>query len=622
MLLSSDPLQLSLYNSELTNSPIYAQRMRWSGSIQTVRKEDIDEPNDDDNQTTRTDRTLGSPLTLGTQIDRSFYRRSTGTAEDLEDWYSFSGTVGRTYTMDFTNQNGVWSVFTFVARLIDSDGNTITYFSGHKTAGTRQLIFTADATETYYVQVYGAPSTRQGTSVFYAPYSVKVSELPQPEVSSVNIEGGFLFSGASYQVSLTSPGTPIAWAWNFGEGARPKTSALASPTIKGAEPGQHQASVIITTASGTSAPYPFTYYVQATGNWWLESAPIGRVVGTWELPGNRLGFINDSGYFAYSGANGDLSSWNSYDIEPLTSLFIKALAPEKILGKITAATSSGEYYRALVDVPTSSADWYVSTIPLSVTPSWMAASNVGSRIGIAYCAYPGSTLYWSNASSAAPGPGDWTEHQVDNSGLTYGLGGLKYGVKPALVYLKGAGANVAHSPSVIYARAKIGAPTSAADWTLTPISTLSNMLQSSDIDHWTRTVVATPTRLLVGGGAPGVYGFIVMWSKIQEPILASDWAEDATIVPVTGPQNLTLPKGAVTIVGGRVHVAFEASTSPRTSYVFSSVETFPFADTADLSWVQNGDVFNVVGDFTFVTAPMLGDDLTLLGLNGMYRAVH
>lgn len=111
------------------------------------------------------------------------------------------------------------------------------------------------------------PSTR------YQAVRVHVRKDNAPQVTSVQPLTGR--PGASVQISASVINGPVtSWAWNFGTGATPPTSALSSPLVTLGEEGEHAGSVTVGNAQGettfefvlrpalpvpTLPPTPFNY---------------------------------------------------------------------------------------------------------------------------------------------------------------------------------------------------------------------------------------------------------------------------------------------------------------------------------------------------------------------------
>jgi len=600
MLLTNDPLKLTLYNSELANSTLHSKRMRWQGSIQTVRKEDIDEPNDDENQATRTDRTLGAALAESTPIDRSFYRRTAVTAEDIEDWYTINVNAGQAYVVDFTNQNGVWSTFTFVLRVVDGAGNTVAFFSNHKTAGLRQLSFVPTTTGTYYLQVHGSPSTRKGSSVYYAPYQLQYRPVAAPQVTAVSLQDVVIAVGTSLPVSATVEGEVTSYNWDLGHGFRPTSDTRASFTDIPVEPGVHQGSLTVSGPWGTSVPYNFSYQIMPTSPWWKDDllAPVSgglsvtRPFLVFDLPENRCGLLTAEvtnsirGYrFHYSGPNGDLHNWTSYKIEPAEEDFNPGpLTSTYVLGNLAFANLRGLYYRAQKPLPLSGADWYIATLPETVDSSYLSIHNIGSRPAIAYCNGGVGPLYWMAASTANPTPADWTEYVLDSTEVAgYGLAGIRHLNRPALVYFTGLGhsSSLTHSPVLKYARARVGAPASASDWDIYTISEDgTGVRQTSFAYTLERNLVATSTGLAVVGGSRN--GLHIAWSHVPEPLGPTDWSESETDLDL--PFLPVIESRAAMVLDDQLFLTVGVGGSTGYSLVLSCGPDFPWTAATIPSW--------------------------------------
>jgi len=603
LLLTNDPLKLTLYNSELANSTLHSKRMRWQGSIQTVRKEDIDEPNDDENQATRTDRTLGAALAESTPIDRSFYRRTAVTAEDIEDWYTINVNAGQAYVVDFTNQNGVWSTFTFVLRVVDNAGNTVAFFSNHKTAGLRQLSFVPTTTGTYYLQVAASPSTRKGSSVYYAPYQLQYRPVAAPQVTSVTLQDAVTPVGTTFQIAATVEGEVTSYNWDLGNGFRPMTDTRASFSKAPTEPGLHTGSLTVSGPWGTSAPLAFSYQIMPTSLWWSDKLPKDVVMDdslrptvTFSLPEGRCGLLVKEDphtappaqpqvfWFYYSGPNGDLRNWSWYALPTPSTNSISA-STVQILGTPAFVTTGQDYYRATKPMPLSAADWYHSTFPASDNIFYIVMFNVGSRAGIAYADFDAEGLYWSSAADATPDPADWTEHVIDDSGFQgYGLAGMKYQNRPALAYLQGDGTGVTHTPKLEYARASISAPTSAAHWSHHTVSetALGEHNRFTAAYTYDREIVETPNGVLIAG--PSLTGLHLAWTTITEPTAPGDWTQLNDPLGLTNP--LAMYPGSLQLRGNELLITGSTSLgTTRWGMVLSPVQPFPWTNSTVPFWL-------------------------------------
>ncbi|HYE78147.1 MAG TPA: hypothetical protein VEI97_09180, partial [bacterium] len=179
-------ITLTLYNAATEAGALFNEAVTWSGSFKTVGKEDLAEPNDDENPATFTDRAT-SPTVLSAgaaPTKRTVFQRTAGSNQDQEDWFRVTLTANTRYKLNFVNSNGTWGNWTYTLKLVNGAGNAV--LTKANITGTSAIIEPqTNTTQTYHLQVTGVPTSRRGNSVYFGEYSVALEETPIPVITAV-----------------------------------------------------------------------------------------------------------------------------------------------------------------------------------------------------------------------------------------------------------------------------------------------------------------------------------------------------------------------------------------------------------------------------------------------------
>ncbi|HYE77316.1 MAG TPA: PKD domain-containing protein [bacterium] len=132
---------------------------------------------------------------------------------------------------------------------------------------------TLGATGSYNASVTATNAT--GADTFNFTLTVTAGA---PNITGVTGNAGV--TGTSKQLFATNTGgTPTSWSWNFGGGATPNTSTVASPTVTLGAIGSYSASVTATNGAGQST-YNFTLTVNSNAPALIGVSPLSGTAGT------------------------------------------------------------------------------------------------------------------------------------------------------------------------------------------------------------------------------------------------------------------------------------------------------------------------------------------------------
>jgi len=238
-------------------------------SYETGPIEDGSEPNDDENTSTVSDRTLAAALSVEVTATRSFYEFS-ASVKDEEDWYSTTLTAGRTYRYRLASFNPRYGTWGYTLKLYDAAGIKIGSTTTIPTGNAAGNLTTPaiPATGTYYMQVVGIPVTRTFSSnLYYSQYSVTICEV------AIAAEPEFTLGGGATEFCAGNSGTwtvnvlpaPASYSWTFGAGCIPASSTLPNPTVTLQSSGIFTGTLVVTSGCGATDTTTFSY---STGcNW-------------------------------------------------------------------------------------------------------------------------------------------------------------------------------------------------------------------------------------------------------------------------------------------------------------------------------------------------------------------
>jgi len=150
-----------------------------------------------------------------------------------------------------------------------------------------------------------------------------------------------------YTFTATVSGVePLEYAWDFGGGATPNTSAESSPTVTLAEASEYAASLTVTNAYG-EATHPFTLTVNARDIWahtWGTSGP--DIMTDTVIDGNGDVYLAEVGgvlvKFSSSGEFQWARGWDTGGKQTLADLWL--MDDGRLLGCGSCAASDGDEY--------------------------------------------------------------------------------------------------------------------------------------------------------------------------------------------------------------------------------------------------------------------------------------
>ena len=216
---------------------------------------------------------------------------------------------------------------------------TVTEPSGEVVSGLLRVKDTQDATlpTEYILDESLQPQTLPPgfePSTRYQVVTVKVRKgAAAPVLTGVSPLAGVTGSGATF--SATNAGGPAtSWSWNFGGGAAPNTSVLATPNVTLGAIGSYGGTVTASNASGSSAPFNFTLSIN-------DGKPVISNVTP------NSGYALRTGDFSATVANSPTSwSWNfGGGANPNTSIAASPSVTFGIAGSysgtVTASNSFG-----------------------------------------------------------------------------------------------------------------------------------------------------------------------------------------------------------------------------------------------------------------------------------------
>lgn len=231
--------------------------------------EDIGEPNDDENPSTISDRTLASALGIEVTATRSLYQYS-ASVKDEEEWYATTLTAGRTYRYRLASFNPRYGTWGYTLKLYNAAGTKIGATTTIATGNAAGNLTTPaiPATGTYYLQVAGTPATRTFSSnLYYSQYSLTICEVAIPDEPEFTLNGGAteFCAGNTGTWSVNVTPAPASYNWSFGPGCIPSSSTLPNPTVTLASSGIFTGSLTVTSSCGATDTRTFSY---STGcNW-------------------------------------------------------------------------------------------------------------------------------------------------------------------------------------------------------------------------------------------------------------------------------------------------------------------------------------------------------------------
>ena len=247
--------ELRMFNSTVDWGAIHDEATVWHYWMVNLPKDDVAEPNDNENPNNVGDRTMGEPVPVGRQVSRSMYDDIQSSDQDREDWYVMDFDGSSTYRFIFGTTGPTWGWWRYDVRVYDSSGtlvDSLEDFAG-LTAGFNVSI---GAAGTYYVQVEGEPLSGRGGSVYFGQYALRSYKTAGCGGTAPNLigfePGSDLKAFDDVQMGVNNTGGAVTtWDWDFGGGAVPNTSSASDPTVELQEPGTYSASVTATNSCGS-----------------------------------------------------------------------------------------------------------------------------------------------------------------------------------------------------------------------------------------------------------------------------------------------------------------------------------------------------------------------------------
>lgn len=245
---------LDFYNQENPFTTLYNDAATWEYRAEIIQVEDLQEPNDDDNVATITDRSLATPLTLDVPSQFSLFNWELDAYSDLEDWHEIDLIANQEYSFAIENTNQQWGQFTYDLELYNTAGTKVESLDNlTETTGQFTYITPPAGAGTYHLRVTGTPSGAGSETINFVRYTLTASEeeLREPELSGILPTDGI--TGQSVMFRAPNSGGPVeTWSWDFGGGAIPNTSSAATPTVTLGAVGVYSGEVVATNAAGES----------------------------------------------------------------------------------------------------------------------------------------------------------------------------------------------------------------------------------------------------------------------------------------------------------------------------------------------------------------------------------
>ncbi|MCG3150932.1 MAG: hypothetical protein GEEBNDBF_00198 [bacterium] len=293
---NNEPMNLTFYNSSNWNTAQNSKAAIYNYSFKTSAVENADEPNDDDNGATITDRTLAKNIPKDFVATRSVYYFNE-TTRDIEEWYRTDVTAGNRFSWKFATSPGRYgSTWSYELKVFDPSGVQMgSAVPVSSTSSAATITRTATTTGIHYLQIVATPLTKSYTNLFYALYTITPCLAPTITGVSTIAEYGYCPGGiASFQGSYINPVT--SYSWNFGGGATPNTSTQQKPEVVLGSPGTYTYSLTVSNGCTSSETFQGQYSVACTGNVGRMGG-VGASVITTGLKGFDDGGVLQVGYF-------------------------------------------------------------------------------------------------------------------------------------------------------------------------------------------------------------------------------------------------------------------------------------------------------------------------------------
>ena len=616
MILATEAVTLTLYNSETSGGSVYPDAVTWTGSIRTEPKEDLAEVNDDENPATTTDSGLAKTLTVdGPAVPFSFYLRTAGTAQDEEDWHAIPMVLGQTYGFDLTTENGTWGVWNFTQKLYDPTGALVL---------TRPVVngvadsynYTPTLEGTYTLQVVGVPVSRKFTSVFYMPYTLKVRTFVLAQIVAVtpsDVTAGTVGSQVSFTALVAGPSPSLSW--NFQGNATPSVTTGNPASVYLLTPGLCNAVVTPSNPQGTGDPFPFSFYATASST---PGSPAS--VATIPFGSNtanvHAALLSDghAGVAATAGGSANVYFWTQARGvhlvgQPARQLSMALVDGYPILAYLNSTYNCMNISRATKRVPLASSDWVTYTLDTVGAGQWPSIIDLNGRPAITYYGID-SSLRYARSAVAQPLKADWTLYSIDNFSFTGQHSALvaHQGI-PMVVYLENAGGPT-DPYAVKFASATSPEPPSGTSWNRYVVVP-PGIGRPELYDDWNDlSLLSTGDRLIWSGYAMGnSNGIRIGTSRVASPLSAADWR----IFTLNASSSEPFFNGdhCLSMVNGRPALIAHSASTTR---IFRGLKTSALLQGDWISWQKNA-----TGTWTLAQDSGLFTDPT--GLMGIVQPV-
>ncbi|MEZ5339180.1 MAG: PKD domain-containing protein [bacterium] len=393
---------------------------------------------------------------------------------------------------------------------------------------------------------------------------------PAPQITAVNPKTGV--SGSALSPMATNSGGQVAsWAWYFGGGATPNSSALANPTVTLGAPGIYNGSLVATNVNG-SVIFPFTLTVNAPPPDITAVAPKSGVSGALIQPiaTNSGGPVTDWTWNFGGGASPNTSN----DQSPQITLG----APGTYNATVTAQTGT-----EISQLPFTLTVSVAAPEILNVVP---ASGSSGSTVEFIPTMSGGAVTSWTWDFGGAATPNTSTDPSPE---VVLGAAG---NYTMTLVATNGGGFDTFSMPlSVAVAIPNLGAVSPTTGVTGAGYSpSVSNSGGAVDTWSWAFTGGATPDSSSLAAptvtlGSPGAYecsveGTNVTGSSNSAFLLEVACAAPTNIQASDGTSNSQVSVSWTASTGADRYIV-ERSTSQNGSYteLASNVTTTSYNDT-------------------------------------------
>jgi PKD repeat protein len=318
---------------------------------------------------------------------------------DVSETGMFSTLVGQMYVNEATGGTDGWKHFAYT--------------------------FSPDPQLWYRVQSWDEHGGNPGQPCM--PLQISAGGNP-PVINSVSPLAGGANDDVTFTANVTNAVTD--WSWDFGGGATPDTSTVASPAVKLAGKGDYNASVTATNPFGSDT---FNFTLSVADKWYvhqiLAGASLGRAVSAASIGGDGkqcVAFSND--------ADGSIMYARSTAVwYPTTSsdwVYMTADSSNVYDGNLSLSVENGTWVPAILahtgskaeliasstDEPASSADWAATDITTSLTADTGSLALLQGTL-TASLHYDGALVNYEAITEFPAGPTDWTPLIVDASAV-------------------------------------------------------------------------------------------------------------------------------------------------------------------------------------------------------------